>query len=74
MMKMTRKRLNEWISWSMDQLEARRVDPFLQGWRCAYALIMAFDDIPADVRKKICEAVNEAESVLWKRTRKKGAV
>ena len=69
--KMTKKRLNEWIRWSLAQLEHRRVDPFLQGWRCAFALIMSFDKIPQDVRKEICEAMSIAESVLWKKSRKK---
>jgi hypothetical protein len=68
--RLTQKRLNEWINWSLRQLQYRRIDPFLQGWRCAFAIIMAFEGIPADVRKEICESMSKAESVLWKKTRK----
>lgn len=67
---MDKKRLDRWVSWSLDHLEDRRVDPFLQGWRCAYAVILAFDEIPPELRTKICAAVSYAESTLWKKTRK----
>jgi hypothetical protein len=67
---MTKKRLDDWMSWSLDHLNAGRVDPFLQGWRCAFASIMAADGIPNDVRKKICAAMSYAESRMWTRTRK----
>lgn len=67
---MTKKSRSEWVKWSYEQLQERRVDPFLQGWRCASALIMAFDGIPQPLRRQIMTALGYAEGKLWKKTRK----
>lgn len=67
---MSQKRLDKWVDWSLRHLQNSRVDPFLQGWNCAFALIMSFEGIPKDVRQEISKATSYAESVLWKKTRK----
>lgn len=64
-----KKRLNEWVRWSLEQLEGRRVDPFLQGWRCAFAMLMAVEGIPPEVRELMCSNIAYAERKLWKKTR-----
>jgi hypothetical protein len=71
MKKVSKKRLDEWVKWSLFHLESKRVDPFLQGWRCARAILMAVDGIPEDVREEMVRIFNNAESKLWQKTRGK---
>lgn len=66
----SKKRLNEWVKWSRAHMKNSRVDPFLQGWACAFGVIFETKGIPEEVRREIFSARNYAESLLWSKLRK----